>query len=512
MNKSVKLNNLLLIWLLAVGCKPIGEVYQNAEATKVQNENSTINSNNETYSTTSIELGLKEFTSGKSIKQALSDLPRGLDSIEKLCSGPDRDDNLYLAFCMRNSKPTNITSLYSSLFLFTESFTACTAHSVSLVRNDTSVLNPRCIRYSGTSNSSQAIAVGYQRDDKTILEVAARDPQTNELNFYLIDYDLPCETTAQGCKARDYYLEEAEKNWQNLSIYTEQDLKNTTLDCLMCHQPGGPGTEKRLIMAQAEAPWTHWFDRETDCGKTLFNDFFKAHQGETRYAGTTLTNIRNTSAANFEFFVNNNGFQGKTFGNNFFDSFHIEREILNNGGDPLTSSRDNTSPTWSETYKNRNHMLFLDTFGGVHMPYKNCRQSDSTKLESYQNKMINIIQKRSTEDLPHLSTVNLSSEDDLRERGLMAPKDFSGNALLRRACMACHNSNLDQTLTRANFNAEDLEKNSLLSIAQAIRRLQMKSDDLQLMPPQNYIHLTDQERHELVKYLNEVGKKLQKEN
>lgn len=183
--------------------------------------------------------------SGKKFKNALDEFPKNQESIEVICSRPG-NDKFRAAFCQRNP-PTikGIRDLYVALgiSLNANNF-ACTTNSVSLVRNEVGVLNPRCIGFTRPTEDSSLAAVAYQRSQLNMVEIVTRDPETEELSFYLMSYDLECEKSKEGCQIGDYFTESAESNWTNLSFYEDVSLQNTAFDCKSCHQPGGPGTKK----------------------------------------------------------------------------------------------------------------------------------------------------------------------------------------------------------------------------------------------------------------------------
>lgn len=247
-------------------------------------------------------------------------------------------------------------------------------------------------------------------------------------------------------------------------------------------------------MAEASLPWSHWLSSDTDCGKALISDFTAAHGRENFYAGIPILSFSSVKALNLELFVNNNGFTGRSHGNDFFNSFLIEKEI--------TERPDLPSPTWTEEYKRRNKSLALDVFGGVAMPYPHCRQSNEVRLSSYTKRFSEAVSnKTKLADVPVLSEVNRDSEEDLRARGLMADKELTDSELLKRACLACHNSRLDQSLDKSRFNVERLDLNSTETIDKAINRLAMENEDLEKMPPKLYLNLNESEKRRLMDYL-----------
>jgi hypothetical protein len=61
-------------------------------------------------------------------------------------------------------------------------------------------------------------------------------------------------------------------------------------------------------------------------------------------------------------------------------------------------------------------------------------------------------------------------------------------------CRMCHNSSLDQTLTRSQFNIDTLDQLPRAEKDLAIQRLMMDDTDRHRMPPSRFHTLSDAER------------------
>ncbi|MGE4131211.1 MAG: hypothetical protein AB7F86_06205 [Bdellovibrionales bacterium] len=429
--------------------------------------------------------------------EVLAALPKGsAASLAVLCQKPG-GDRFTSIFCSSNPPQIKgIRDLHTALNVADPANSACTTNSVSIVKNETSVLNPRCINFSHNGAAGgQATAVAYMRSETTLAEIVAQDPSTGEYRFFLVDFELPCETTVGGCTTADFFLEKAESNWTNVSFYEDTQLRGTVLDCASCHQPGGPGTRKLLRMAQTNETWTHWFRENEECGKQLLADFVGAHGGEGRYAGLTLSEVAKSDPARLENFVEDNGFRGPSSGNNFFDSATIVNDLLS----------ASVSSTWQQQYNAISSMTNLPNQGAVTMPYYRCRQSDPARLVEYTKAYKDVRDNGANPNsMPSLATVNLAGEQDLRDRGLLPKAGLTPRQILVNACMACHNSNLDQALSRANFNAQDLTKNSSSVYDKAIARMAMDAHNVQRMPPVSYMSLTNAEVQSLIPYLKHL--------
>src|SRR5690606_2433584 len=129
---------------------------------------------------------------------------------------------------------------------------------------------------------------------------------------------------------------------------------------------------------------------------------------------------------------------------------------------PQSNVNLSTSPTWLQAYITRSQAQALANFGGVLMPYRDCKQSDPALLPQF------TVMYRQVRDgalppnmMPHLPAVNLSGEQFLRDRTLLPRAGLDARGILNNACIHCHNSNLNQNITRARFNAQDLTRNTI---------------------------------------------------
>jgi hypothetical protein len=66
---------------------------------------------------------------------------------------------------------------------------------------------------------------------------------------------------------------------------------------------------------------------------------------------------------------------------------------------------------------------------------------------------------------------------------------LNGRQLLVQVCQECHNSRLDQTISRASFNIERLDTLSRGEKDEAIRRIQTPKDACDHMPPDRFREL-----------------------
>ena len=131
---------------------------------------------------------------------------------------------------------------------------ALLANSTALNARDVSAINPRAFVFSPPPGQPVAIpgfvVMGFVRGEPYI-EIAAQSPKAgNKLSFYLLKFDLAC---GSNCANGDLLTPSTEKNWQSYTVYDDEDLKNTLMDCRHCHQPDASGA-KTLRMQELADP------------------------------------------------------------------------------------------------------------------------------------------------------------------------------------------------------------------------------------------------------------------
>jgi hypothetical protein len=129
-----------------------------------------------------------------------------------------------------------------------------------------------------------------------------------------------------------------------------------------------------------------------------------------------------------------------------------------------------------------------------------------------------------------------TDQKQLGDMGFAVAPEMTPQQTLMLACAQCHNSRLDQTLTRSRFNVDLASmQNAAAEIDIAISRIKLgysperlksegiklispmgqavameKGEHLLTMPPRRFKQLTDTQIDELVKYLEEQKKALVK--
>jgi hypothetical protein len=153
------------------------------------------------------------------------------------------------------------------------------------------------------------------------------------------------------------------------------------------------------------------------------------------------------------------------------------------------------SPTWQLLYN-----AYLDGEAPA-PPYHHDRITEPAKLaamsEAYQSFMAGEL---AAEDLPDISDVLPDDRHRLAEIGFAVEPDSDGVSLLNQACLPCHNDALDQSISRANFDAR-IERLTSAELELAIHRLGLPDDNPLRMPPSEARVLDDESRERLIEHL-----------
>lgn len=427
-------------------------------------------------------------------KDAFNQLPQGASQLAVLCSRKS-DDLVRKAFCGANA-PT-VASLVDlqqaiGLSLTKQPFAtfALTGHSSSLVRKFVSAINPRAIIFSAAG--SDFVAMGFVRGEK-LVEIAAGDPKTGTTNFYLVKFNKACDGT-DSCVNADNLTPDVEKNWTDISVYEDEDLKNTIMDCRQCHQPNGPGTRKILRMQELELPWTHWMETGVDGGKALLADFHAAHGKNEDYAGIPAAMIDYSNPPALQALLQLIG--DDQLQPNLFNSSLIEAEVkASSSAQPYDNSMAGVSATWNLIYGN-----YLNGIA-IAPPYHDVKISDPAKLPAFTQNYVDVMAGlKPRTALIDIREIFPDDRTKLSEMGLAPKPGLKGQALLINACSQCHNSKLDQTIDRAKFNVNS-KTFTAKQKQEAIDRLKQPKDALKLMPPRLFMSLTEDEIQELVTYI-----------
>jgi hypothetical protein len=422
----------------------------------------------------------------------LEGMLKGPQQIEALCNraGPMQDSNpnfnaVTVTFCKQRQTPTSLAELRDVLGLgFPNSGPdgtngsvqnpafALAGHSQSLLSRSVSAVNPRAFIFSppqGQPTRIQGFVVmGFARGEQFV-EIAAETGLGGKVTFYLVKYDLAC---GDHCSNADLLTPATEKNWTGVTVYDDEDLKNTILDCRHCHQPGGPDSNVILRMQELKDPWTHWFRNDRPGGMTLMQDYFRAHPEDEDYGGIPGALIIKSDGKALQDFVEGQGFDQQP---NVFDTGTIESEVQDSSTlQPEINTPPGTSPTWQSLYNRAAAGQFIP------IPYHDVKVTDPNKLQ-YVTDAYKAFVGGQANSLPDIRRVFL---DDAMEDMSFFPKlGASGNEVLLQACSQCHNHRLDQSISRAKFDVTKLPSMSSAEKKEAIRRMNLPAADRFHMPP-----------------------------
>lgn len=336
----------------------------------------------------------------------------------------------------------------------------------------TTAINPRAFLMTppaanGPTAKYQVLA--FSRGEPFV-ELVANDPAAQTLRFFLVRFHPACEP---NCTNGDLLTPAIESGWTDYTLYDDQTIKNTTLDCLNCHQPGGPGTAKLLRMQELANPWGHWFYPERPATLQVVQDFQAAHPAES-YAGVPYQNVSPSRPAALMQLAMNNGFAQQP---NAFDTLKITNEVTATG----------SSPTWDA--------LYAKAVAGteIPVPYWQTPHTNATKVSA----MTTAYQQVMTGALPPDQLPDINDTVDATTLPFLSirPKaGLDGRGILVHMCRHCHNSQLDQTITRSAFDIDKLDQLSAGEKQVAIDRLNLPANDVHHMPPVRFHELSQAER------------------
>ena len=440
-------------------------------------------------------------------------LPTGREQLARLCARKSQDA-LARHFCgVSPPTVTNIVELQHAIGLFdgpTPPQVALTGHSTSLVEREVSSINPRAIVFTAPSAAPTTqpndgsfvqdpglLAMGFVRGTQ-LVEVIAHDAQADELRFYLVRFLQDCNARPSGCTPGELLTPAVEKEWRQVTIYEDEDLKDSVLDCRHCHQPGGPSTRKLLRMQERRAPWTHWFrnNQNQPGGVTLVQDFQAAHGTHEDYAGVpaALLDTPRADPLVLEALVDNNSVSPQP---NEFNTGRIEQQVHQSSpAQPVQNMPMGQSATWQQIYD------VAAGGGAIPVPYHDVKVTDPTKLASLSAAYRAFVDGRLARDqLPDIRDVLLDSA--LPDMGLRPRLGADGPGILQQMCQRCHNDKLDQTISRARFDVTRIGSLSRGEKDLAIARLTQSANSPLLMPPARFGSLSPQELATVVGFLKQ---------
>ncbi len=439
-------------------------------------------------------------------EEALHGLKEGEEQIKIVCDRNAGKTNKFLtAFCVNKVRPKSLIEFQTALGLAFPANApagrgnngaggnpgyAVQGHSSSLVGKFVSAINPRVIIFDPTG--TRDIVIGFVRGEQ-LSEIAVKNTD-NTFDFFIVAFKQACNAAPEGCTPGELLTPAVEKDWTAFTIYQDEDLKNSIVDCRQCHQPDGPGTPKILRMQELVNPWTHWFRDNTD-GQGLATDYTAAH-GTAEVYGGIPGNLIGTAAtgsdpAKLEQFVRQNGFVDptlKTTNNNpsqpnQFDTAGIRTQVaaaqrpaavafLGGAACPIDGSvaSPSKSQTWDGllyNFMNRTNACLLAsqavTAGSVPVakknvippPYHDLRVTDPAMLakftKQYQDFNAGTVTVKTLED--HRNAF-VASQKEMAEAGFAVDPAMAPADIVKLACTQCHHADLDQTVSRSKFNID----------------------------------------------------------
>jgi len=420
----------------------------------------------------------------------LSGLPTGTDQWTAVCA-KHYGDAISAKFCAGSAPPT-LTSLADLEALLgltvqpnpnndptinTNVRVTLNGESTGLGIRTVNAITPRAFLMTppstnGVANPSYQV-LSFQRGEPFV-ELVANDPAAQTLRFFLVRFHPACEGTS--CTHADLQTPTIESNWTGYTLYDDQTIANTTVDCLNCHQPNGPSAKKILRMQELVNPWGHWFYPERPATLQIVQDFQAAH-GQDNYAGIPYQNIINTRPFVMMQLNQNNGFATQP---NAFDTLKINSELASAGA----------SQTWAQ--------LYAQSVAGLAIPVPYFTNPyDRTKVAAmtaaYQQTMAGTLPR---DQMPDVSDTLLDSA--LADMSITPKAGLDGHGIMVHMCQMCHNSRLDQSQSRAKFNIETLAQMSRAEKDLAIARLQLPTLDKHAMPPARFHELSSTERQAVI--------------
>lgn len=408
---------------------------------------------------------------------------------------------------------------------------AITGHSSSLVARNVSQINPRAIYFTSPNGLTREpdgrlprlAFLGFVRGEQFVEFISNSEDDRDTLSFFLIRFEQACNAD-HSCSVGDLLSPAIEKDWTGLTIYEDDDIENTVVDCKRCHQPDGPSSQKILRLQEFKVNWTHFFRNKgpnntalqvnpgidfdgtlvggdeavpgLEGGLALLNDFHKAHGYAEDYAAIPADFIPESAPIFLEDIIKFKGDRDKQA--NEYNGLVIEQEIKSlNPFQPMDNSVPGKSPTWEKLYDN-----YL--YGNVIAPpYHDVKVTDPVKLEAMSKSYRSFVDGEITADeLPDIRDAFLESQQ--WKMGFAAKPGLDGQGIITQLCSTCHNEKLNQNLSRARFDA-DLTKMSMEQRATAAERLQLPDDHLLKMPPAGSSSLTAQQVDLLVQTLMSTG-------
>jgi hypothetical protein len=397
-----------------------------------------------------------------------------------------------------------------------------TYHSQALGARLVSAVNPALILLSlepytsgddvGLPRSATDLAIAFTRGDQ-VVEMLGVDVPNRRLNFYLLAYGHACRA-AGDCTASDVLGPRIERDWTSWTLYQAEDIDDTPLSCLSCHQSGGPGTPRRFLQRQFLLPWIHWgesseaitisrcadgsrlaLSQVPTSGATLIpnlgSTFARAHAGEASYGGETIESLieRRSGAEIFDAVKQVRAAILRRDGNPSLDD-NVEERFPLEEPFPLDSDQvlqgdycpGGKKDAWNAY---RQSVLLRE---GFPIPYYGYDILESEQGASARADYGAYLRANPSNDAFDILSPLVSDEIGTAV-GFLPDPDGDAPAILRQMCGRCHTGHEDPGMRRARFDARNPERLTRASMSEAIRRIQLAERDPEVMPPRHAGHL-----------------------
>jgi len=396
-------------------------------------------------------------------------------------------------------------------------------HSAGLARRTVSPVNPRVIVQTPIASHSDPVpgfvVVSFVRGEG-FAEIISHDPVRDDLDFFIFKFTYRCEDPS-NCTDEERFGEQHESGWQDYTLYGTEDLENTTLDCLQCHEHGlrdSPARRRSLLMFQLNSMWMHWLynvnffrgwtDNPADQGPfhTMLQQYVEAHAtteeplGET-YGGIPGGALHASRPKSLEDLIEANGF------GNGFDSTAYAPDgaaiglLENNRARGLFFQYP-----WEELYELSVSGLLIGPPGrGEHPFHSGKLNALISDYSDYRNGL--------TADFPNMT--DLYHADDLSAVGLTVQPGLTPPEVLVHACSQCHHDGLNQNISRARFKIGAIARGrtgsslgdhfgdlDVADLRMLQQRINLPQDHLAAMPPERFRSLNTQEIAELNAWLD----------
>jgi DNA-binding beta-propeller fold protein YncE len=382
-------------------------------------------------------------------------------TLDRVCAR-NRGDAFAKRLCGTGQRPEirDFAELLELVGLDEQRAFALTGNSTSLLASSVSGLNPRILVFPRVDEElrrpESMIAIGFVRGEQ-LVELVSRDPATDDFNFYLLSFERACSYQTGGCDLAARLTEEIEHDWTAYSVYDQDDLEGTSVDCNSCHQPNGFGSKRFLRMQELTSPWLHWFPQRfgqrTDSDRVLLQQFAETHAGDEQYGGVPIATIANAvdegSGAQLEALVRAEGSQEQP---NPFDPQIVAEMKAGN------------SPTWQARFD-----LHLQG-KAIAVPYPAIDVTDPAKrqaaAQSYRDVVAGTAPRESLLDLR-----DVFSSDAATKLSFTPQPAAGGNTVLLQMCARCHDGRGNPSLGKNRFNVLQLSALSRQEKDLAIARL-----------------------------------------